>query len=148
VSRPGTSSSAESHFVSPFQPPSGAEDMAADLRAVLDPEGWNVIHVAGHYWRVRHPNADALAQLNEIMDHKGGEQIQAINAFLARHLHPEDMSYMLFRMTDPDDSFSSTDYQALYRQVVTCGTARPFWLCSDWSGPPRRTGEPSGRDSH
>lgn len=148
MSRPGVSADgAGSNFQSPYQPPPGMPDLHGDIAvAIGDPDAWQLVHVAGMFWRVKVPTPNALGLLAEIQELKGGSQVQAINMFLANHLHPEDMSEMLARMTDPEDSFGAAEYQELYRATVTVGTARPFSRSSGSSGPPLRIGavsEPS-----
>lgn len=134
VSRPGVNADAQSNFQSPYQPPDGGSDLGGDI-ASLDPNAWHLVHVADYFWRVKVPTPSALGLLSEILERRGGSQLQAINMFLANHMHPDDLSRMLLRMTDPDDEFGQTDYQELYRATVTVGTARPFSRSSDSSGP-------------
>lgn len=135
VSRPGVSADGKSAFQSPFQPPPRGSDLAGDV-AAMDPNAWQLVHVADTFWRVRQPTPSALGLLAEILETKGGAQVQTINMFLANHMHPDDLASMLDRMTDPDDSFGSTEYQELYRATVTVGTARPFSPSSPSSAPP------------
>lgn len=135
VSRPGVSADGKSAFQSPYQPPPRGSDLAGDV-AAMDPNAWQLVHVAGVFWRVRVPTPSALGLLAEILETKGGAQVQTINMFLANHMHPDDLAVMLDRMTDPDDSFDASAYQELYRATVTVGTARPFSQSSPSSGPP------------
>jgi hypothetical protein len=113
----------------------------------LDPNAWQVAHVAGEFWRIKPATPAAMAILSDILDLSGGAQIQAINAFLAEHLHVDDLQRMVDRMTDPDDTFGSDGgYQDLYRAAVTAGTARPFWQSSALPRQPHTAGglsEPS-----
>lgn len=134
VSRPGVNSDGKSNFQSPYQPPPSADDLSGDI-AMLDPNAWQAVFVAGQVWRVKVPTPSALGLLGEILERKGGSQVQAINMFLAAHMHSDDLATMLTRMSDPDDSFGGDEYQELYRQTVTVGTARPFSRSSDSSGP-------------
>ena len=96
----------------------------------MDPDAWQLVHVADYFWRVKPARPEALGLLTAIVESKGGLQVQAINEFLARHMHADDLQRMLERMTDPDDDFGQTEYQELYRATVTLGTARPFLLSS------------------
>lgn len=145
VSRPGTSSDGKSNFQSPYQPPPAQLDLAGDL-AALRPDDWQMVHAAEMFWRVHVPGPAELSALTAIPEMKGGDQVKAMNAFIARHMHPEDLGVMLEKMTDPQDPFDSHDYQAVYRAVVTAGTARPFWQSSASRVPPSTVGalfEPS-----
>lgn len=127
VSRPGVNTGdTASNFVSPWQPPPATLDLNADVIA-LDPNAWQLVHVAGYFWRVRPATPQAVAMLTAILETKGGAQVQAINTFLAAQLHPDDLRRMLERMMDPDDTgFDHDEYTELYRAAVTVGTARPF----------------------
>lgn len=146
VSRPGVSADGKgSNFQSPYQPPPSHTDLTGDI-AALDPNAWQMVHVADRFWRVKMPTPNALGLLAEIIEQKGGAQLQAMNMFLSNHLHPDDMAEMLGKLTDPEDPFGAAEYQELYRATVTVGTARPFSQSSASSGPPRTTGatfEPS-----
>lgn len=142
VSRPSGASSAAA-FESPFQPPASDVDMRSDI-SMLDPDAWHFVHVGAHFWRVKTPTANSIGLLAEILERKGGHQISAINMFLAAHMHPDDLNTLLDRMSDPDDSFSGGDYQQLYRDVVTAGTARPFRPSSVSYAPLPTAGERSG----
>lgn len=109
--------------------------------AAADPNAWHMVHVADYFWRVKIPTPSALGLLNEILDRRGGSQLQAINMFLSTHMHPDDLRRMLERMTDPDDEFGQSEYQELYRATVTVGTARPFSRSSVSSELRRTVGE-------
>lgn len=123
VPRPGVNSSADQPtFISPWQPP----DAAADLQADLHSDEWHDVEVGGQTWRIQVPGPTALGLLAEISESKGGLQVKAINGFMVMHLDRDDMSRMLIRMTDPDDSFGDKEFMELFRKVVTAGTARPF----------------------
>lgn len=134
VSRPGVNSDGKSNFQSPYQPPPAGDDLGGDI-AMLDPNAWQMVYVAEVFWRVKVPTPSALGLLGEILERKGGSQVQAINMFLSAHMHPDDLTTMLTRMSDPEDSFGADEYQELYRKTVTVGTARPFSRSSDSSGP-------------
>lgn len=145
VSRPGTSSDGKSNFQSPYQPPPAARDLAGDL-ARLQPDAWQTVMAAEMFWRVRPSVPAELDALMTISELSGGAQVQAMNAYIARNMHPDDIALMLEKMTDPDDPFGSQEYQAVYRAVVTAGTARPFWQSSASSARPFTPGalcEPS-----
>lgn len=146
VSRPGVNAEGQGGgFQSPYQPPTGRLDLEADVTA-LDPDAWHLVHVADRFWRVKVPTPNAIGLLAEIIEQKGGAQLQAMNMFIAHHMHPDDLALMLMKMADPEDSFGAQDYQELYRATVTVGTARPFSRSSASSGPPFITGaqfEPS-----
>lgn len=147
VSRPGVTSDNGngSKFVSPFQPPASGPDFDGDM-VLLDPNAYTVIHVGDYFWRVKVPGPAALRAVAAVADAKGGEQIQAINAFLQAHLHPVDFPLVLRRLLDPDDPFTEAQYMDLYRQAVTVGTARPFQRSWASPGPPPSIGgssEPS-----
>lgn len=135
-------SAARPAFQSPYQPPSAEEDLRGDI-ALLDPAAWQVVHAGGRFWRTKMPTPSALGLLSEIVESRGGAQVSAINMFLASHMHPEDLMVVLDRMTDPDDEFSGSDYQDLYRAVVTVGTARPFQPSSVSFAPLPTAGAPS-----
>jgi hypothetical protein len=131
VSRPGINADgAGAGFHSPYQPPPAGLDFEGDM-ALADPAGYTLLHIADYFWRVKVPGTAALRDLAAVPDLKGGEQIKAMNAFLVRHMHPEDFRWAVQRLLDPDDVFSSEHYMDLYRQAVTVGTARPFRLSSD-----------------
>ena len=140
VSRPGVNSDGGPGFQSPFQPPPAYADLAADAAALLDPDAWQVVHAGGTFWRVRTATPAALALLSQLPDLKGGEQVTVINRFIGEHMHPDDFATLLERMVDPEDSFGADEYQDLYRQMVTVGTARPFWQSSDSPAQPHTTG--------
>lgn len=147
VSRPGVNSEGTgSGFQSPYQPPTGRADLEADMALALGTRDWQLIHVADRFWRVKVPTPNAIGLLAEIIELKGGAQLQAMNMFIAHHMHPEDTAFMLEKMADPEDSFGATEYQEIYRSIVTAGTARPFSRSSASSRPPSITGvsfEPS-----
>jgi hypothetical protein len=119
-------------------------DLASDV-AMLDPNAWHFLHVAGEMWRVKVPDAASLQSLNQIAQLSGGAQVEAINALLARHMHMDDFSRMLERMVDPEDTFGAAEYRDLYRKLVTTGTSRPFWQSSGLPAPQPITGGPFGR---
>lgn len=141
VPHPGTSGANGPTFISPFQPPPSTTDFYSDTVA-MDPQGWHVEHIGGSFWRTRMPTPSAIGLLNEIMDRKGGSQVQSMNMFLAVHLHPDDLVTMVLRMIDPDDGFGTDEYQQIYRMVATIGTARPFSQSSASPAPPPTTGAP------
>lgn len=143
VSRPGVSGDGKSNFQSPYQPPPARLDLAGDV-AALQPDAWQIVHAAELFWRVRPPAPAELEALTAIPELSGGAQVQAMNSFLARNMHPDDIALMLEKMTDPDDSFGTQEYQAVYRAVVTAGTARPFWQSSGSPAPLLTRGEPYG----
>lgn len=137
---PGTGGSTKPTFQSPYQPPPGSADLAADTLSVTT-DDWQVVHVCGEFWRVKTPSSSSLGLLAEIVDSKGAHQVKTVNMFLAAHMHPEDMARMLERMIDPEDVFGPTDYTELYRSAVTVGTARPFSRSSASPAPPPTDGE-------
>lgn len=132
VSRPGVNAEGTgSSFQSPYQPPSSEADFEGDM-ILMDPTAYTVVFVGDYFWRLKVPGCAALQDLATVAEAQGGAQIHAINAFLQRHLHPEDFALILRRLLNPDDTFNSEHYMDLYRQAVTAGTARPFrqWWAS------------------
>lgn len=130
VSRPGVNGdSGSSNFQSPYQPPPAELDFDGDL-AMMSPDAYTLVQVEGYFWRIKIPTPEALKHLAGVPDLEGSEQIHAMNAFLQRHIHPDDFRLVLQRMLDPDDTFTAEHYTDLYRQAVTVGTARPFRLSS------------------
>lgn len=128
-------------FYSPFQPPGGLDDLRGDLLAA---EGaWVPIMAGGGVWRVRVPDASALAPLVDAHTAQGAQRVRLLSEFLVRQMHADDMAVLLNRMSDPDDPFDEVAYNELYRAAVTVGTARPFWQSSPSPAQRRITGGPS-----
>lgn len=125
-------------FISPFQPPTGHHDLAADL----DPGGWKNVTVAGYPFRVKTPQPQAVSVLSFAWSqHQRNTAIahETMVDFVTHHTHPDDLGAVLPRMADPDDeSFGMDEFTELVKQIVTVGTARPFlpWLALST---PRRT---------
>jgi hypothetical protein len=146
VSRPGVSTEGASAFYSPFQPPPAGLDFDGDAAILGVGEHINVL-VGGKMWRLKVPDTLALKLITDIHDAPGGQQIQLINAFLQRQLHPVDFQQVLRRLLNPDDTFTTDEYMELYRRAVTVGTARPFRRSSGSREQRRSHGERSARSS-
>ena len=127
VPHPGTSGGAQGPtFISPFQPPAGYDDLAADV----DPLGWKHIEVAGFSFRVRSPQPEAITVLAVAWSkYQRSKSIktETLVDFVSRYTHPDDLAPVLMAMADPDDErFDTEQFHDLVKGIATVGTARPF----------------------
>lgn len=130
VSRPGVSGNGDSGFMSPFQPPPGYDDLAADV----DRDAWHEITVAGDVWHVKVPDATAVHVLTIATSRHQKDnrrKLRATHDFIQRYMRPEDFLYMLSRMANPDDKCPDL-LDDMLAGIATVGTARPFLRSRVW----------------
>lgn len=132
-------------FESPYQPPPGNDDLGAQVVDLAErrerrqntssletPTGGHsfryVVEAAGESYRARMPRPEALHALTSaVSPHVKDIRLQSdmVQLFVANHVLAEDFERILYRMMDPDDSFTKDDLGQLMRTITTLGTARP-----------------------
>lgn len=88
----------------------------------------HLLEVAGEMYRVRMPRPEALHSLTSaVSPHVKNTKIQndMIQLFVASHMDSDDFERVLYRMIDPDDTFTKVELTQLMRGITTLGTARP-----------------------
>lgn len=84
---------------------------------------------------MRTPRPEALRALSAAVGpHTKSQQLQndMVQLFVSNHMNPADFERVLYRMIDPEDTFTRDDLGELMRSITTLGTARPTVPSSRW----------------
>lgn len=143
---PSSGGSNTPRFESPYQPPPGHPDLAAQVvdlqhrrtqrwktRNTLETPTTGHSHpftitMAGEHYKVRNPRPEALHAFTEATGpHIKDTRLRndMIQLFLANHLEPDGFERIIYRLMDPDDEVDRDDLGNLMRDIVTLATNRP-----------------------
>ena len=116
--------SAVSNAPSPFPPPPGDDDLAAQS----DPDRWHDFTIGGITLRGRVPPPQALHVLRTATSGHVRAEVQTDMTwlFLRDHLDEPSVDRIMAAMIDPDTTWDMTRLGEVIRAIATLGTARPF----------------------
>lgn len=113
-----------------FPPPSGYEDLFAQIEDYLQTPDWpyETVEVDGDKWEIRRPRPESLRAFVAAVipaPRSKEEQAEMIAYFVQHHTSANSYASMLYRLVDPDDDFDAASMGAILRAIARLGTARP-----------------------
>lgn len=123
----------EPAFESPYKPPSGLEDLIADMDR--DKDYPYTAMVGGLTFRHRAPSPKGLLTFvtsQKEYNPNAQMRLQQRVRFINQHIHPEDATELMVRIIDADDPFGGEELKQLVREIGKAGTARPTQPSCRW----------------